>query len=125
MKPYVLKFLTKPKSVNVRVSEPVVKQLSMNYQYCDVHCIFQGIVGLELLWPTLSPHNTGVLRYTKVLESNRITQLYKLSFRDGITFELSGPMLDRATTREEHIKAGTEVSIDVKEGEPSLVVFQP
>ena len=104
--------MTKPKSATVRVSE-VVKQLSLNYQYCDEHCIFQGIVGLELLWPTLSPHNTGVLRYTKVLESNRITQLYKLSFRDGITFELSGPMLDRATTREEHIRSGDEVSIDV------------
>ena len=122
-KPYVIKFSTKPKSATVRVSEPVVKQLSLNYQYCDEHCIFQGIVGLELLWPTLSPNNTGVLRFTKVLELNRITQLYTLSFRDGKTFDLSGPMLDRATTRDEHIKAGTEVSLEVNEGEPSLVVF--
>ncbi len=95
----------------------------MNYKYCDEHCIFKGIVGQELLWSSLSPHNTTVLRYTKVLGLNRVTQLYKLSYRDGITFELSGPMLDRATVREEHILAGTKVSIDVKEGEPSLVVF--
>ncbi len=52
-----------------------------------------------------------------------MTQLYKLSFRDGQTFELSGPLLDRATTREEHIRSGEEVSVDVEDGEPSLVRF--
>ena len=52
-----------------------------------------------------------------------MTELYKLSNRDGGTFELSGPMLGRAITRDEHIVAGNEVSIDVAEGEPSLVVF--
>ncbi len=52
-----------------------------------------------------------------------MTQLYKLSFRDGQTFELSGPLLDRATTREEHIRSGDEVSVDVEDGEPSLVRF--
>ena len=54
---------------------------------------------------------------------NRLTQLYKLSFRDGQIFELSGPLLDRATTREEHIRSGEEVSVDVEDGEPYLVRF--
>ncbi len=52
-----------------------------------------------------------------------MTQLYKLSFRDGETFELSGPLLDRATTQEEHIRSGEEVSMEVEEGEPSLLRF--
>ena len=122
--PYVIKFLTKPKPVEVRVSEPVVKALVWNYKYCDQHCIFKGIVGQELLWPCFSPKlKTPILRFTKVLELNRATQLYKLSYRDGETFELSGPLLDRATTREEHLLSGDEVSIDVAEGEPSLYKF--
>ena len=96
----------------------------MDYEWCDQHCTFQGIVGQELLWPTLSPKiKTVILRYTKVLELNRLTQLYKLSFRDGQTFELSGPLLDRATTQEEHIRSGDEVSMEVVQGEPSLVRF--
>jgi hypothetical protein len=96
----------------------------VNYKYCDEYCIFKGIVGRELLWPTLSAHNKAVLRFTKVLELNRVTKLYKLSFRDEITFELSGSMLDRASTRDEHILAGTVVSLDVEGDEPSLVVFK-
>ncbi len=76
------------------------------------------------MWPCLSPQiKTVILRYTKVLELNRVTQLYKLSYRDGQTFELSGSLLDRVTTREEHIRSGDEVSIDVADGEPSLVRF--
>ena len=124
LQPYVIRFSTKPKPVQVRVSEPIVRALVWNYEYCDQHCIFQGIVGQELLWPCLSPQlNTVSLRLTKVLELNRLTQLYKLSFRDGQLFEITGPVLDRATTREEHIRNGEEVSVDVKEGEPSLVRF--
>jgi len=122
--PYVIRFSTKPKPVQVRVSEPIVRALVWNYEYCDQHCIFQGIVGQELLWPCLSPQlHTVILRLTKVLELNRVTQLYKLSFRDGQLFELSGPQLDRATTREEHIRNGEEVSMDVPDGDPSLVRF--
>jgi hypothetical protein len=64
------------------------------------------------------------LLYTKVLELNRVTKLYKLGFRDGLTFELSGPQLDRASVVEEHILAESEVSIDVDGDEPKLVVFK-
>ena len=126
LQPYVIKFYTKPKPVQVRVSEPVVKALVRNYQWCEQHCIFQGIVGQELLWPTLSPNSqTVILRFTKVLELNRLTQLYKLSFRDAETFELSGPLLDRATTQEEHIRSGVEVSLEVVQGVPGLAKFSP
>jgi hypothetical protein len=50
--------------------------------------------------------------------------MYKLGFRDGLTFELSGPQLDRASVVEDHILAESEVSIDVDGEEPKLVVFK-
>jgi hypothetical protein len=40
--------------------------------------------------------------------------MFKLGFRDGLTFELSGPQLDRASVVEEHILGE----------EPKLVVFK-
>ncbi len=50
--------------------------------------------------------------------------MFKLGFRDGMTFDLSGPQLDRASVVEEHILAGTEVSIEVDGDEPQLAVFK-
>ncbi len=102
----------------------MLKKLVWNYKYCDEYCIFKGIVGRELLLPSLSARNKAILRYTKVLELNRVTKMYKLGFRDGLTFELSGPQLDRASVVEEHILEETEVSIDVDGDEPKLVVFK-
>jgi hypothetical protein len=122
--PYIIRFATKPTAVNVRVSEPKLKKLVWNYKYCDDFCIFKGIVGRELLWPSPGPRNNAILRYTKVLELNRTTKMFKLGFRDGLTFELSGPQLDRASVVEEHILAESEVSIDVDGDEPKLVVFK-
>ncbi len=49
---------------------------------------------------------------------------YKLGYHNGLTFELSGPQLDRASVVEEHILAESEVSIDVDGDEPKLVVFK-
>jgi hypothetical protein len=40
VQPYVIRFSTKPKPVQVRVSEPIVRALVWNYEYCDQHCIF-------------------------------------------------------------------------------------
>ncbi len=94
----------------MQVSESVMRQLVMNYKYCNENDIFKGIVGKEILWVVSEKVSKGSLRFVKVLRfPTKGTRLYELAFRDGKIMEVTPEHLDRVSVRDERIRHGKEV----------------
>ncbi len=107
--PYVIRWAVKP-AIEMQVSEKIIRQLVINYKYCDENDIFKGIVGKELLWVVRNKAANYSLRFVKVLRfPTKGSRLFELAFHDGNTMEITPEDLDRAFVRDERIRNGKAV----------------
>jgi len=121
--PYVIRWSSKP-AIEMQVSERIMRQLVMNYKYCDENDIFKGIVGKEILWVCRDKISKGSLRFVKVLRfPTKGSRLFELAFRDGKIMEVSPEHLDRAFARDERLQSGKAVITNFTDPAASEVMY--
>ena len=126
--PYVLTWDTNP-PLQIDVKEADILGLVQNYKFCKESLIFNGVVGRTLLWPCLPvgvnrDSKMDYLKIVKVMFYNPAGSVYALSFRNGNLFYLSPVDVDKATDRDEDIRALEPVQTDFNMKNVPLVRFK-
>ena len=126
--PYVVTWDTSPPS-QIEVKEADILGLLQNYKFCKDRLILNGVVGRMLLWPCLPvgvnrDSNQNYLKFVKVMYYTPSSSLYALSFRNGNLFYLSPVDVDKATDRDEAIRALEPVQTDLNMKNAPLVRFK-